>query len=117
VTIDNEFGLLGTDDYGGPHGASKLIPGQTGASGEDTWQSLLLDYNHRIALGSGARERQFNDQDNELESPGYSSSTGRLTSQNGTVQVEPLPDNPSTIPDADGQPEPSASVLRKSPLT
>jgi hypothetical protein len=77
----------------------------------------ILDYNHRIALGSGARERQFNDQDNELESPGYRSSVGRLTSQNRTVQVEPLPDNPSTIPDADDQPESSASVLHKSPLT
>jgi hypothetical protein len=77
----------------------------------------ILDYNHRIALGSGARERQFNDQDNELESPGYRSSVGRLTSQNRTVQVEPLPDNPSNIPDADGQPETSASVLHKSPLT
>ena len=108
--------MLATDDYGGPHAASKHIPGQTDASGEETWQSLLLDYNHLIALGSGARERQFNDRDNELESPGYSSSMGRLTSQNKTAQVEPVPDNPSTIPDADGQPETSASVLDKSQL-
>jgi hypothetical protein len=116
ATIDNEFGLLATDDYGAPHAASKFIPGQTDASGEDAWQSLLLDYNRRIALGSGARERQFNDQDNELESPDYSSSMGRLTSQNRTAQVEPVPDNPSTIPDADGQPETSASVLHQSQL-
>jgi hypothetical protein len=115
ATIDNEFGLLVTDD-GGHDAASKLIRGQTDASGEDTWQSLLFDYNHRIALGSGARERQFNDQDNELESPGYSSSMGRLTSQNRTAQVEPVADNSSIIPDADGQPETSASVLHKSQL-
>jgi hypothetical protein len=115
ATIDNEFGLLSTDD-GGHEAASKLIRGQTDASGEDTWQSLLFDYNHRIALGSGVRERQFNDQDNELESPGYSSSMGRLTSQNRTAQVEPVPDHPSTIPGADGQPETSASVLHKSQL-
>jgi hypothetical protein len=116
ATIDNEFGLLASDDYGGPHSAFKLMPGQTDASGEETWQSLLLDYNHLIALGSGARERQFNDQDNETESPGYSSSMGRLTSQNKTAQVEPVPDNPSTIPAADRQPETSASVLHKNQL-
>jgi hypothetical protein len=108
--------LLATDDYGGPLAASKLNPGQTDASSEETWQSLLLDYNHLNALGSGARERQFNDQDNELESPGYSSSIGRLTSQNRTAQVEPAPDNPSTISDADGQPETSAAVLHRSQM-
>jgi hypothetical protein len=116
ATIDNGLGLLASDDYGGPHAASKLVPGQTDASGEETWQSLLLDYNHLIALGSGARERQFNDQDNELESPGYSSSMGRLTSQNRTAQVEPVPDKPSTIPVANRQPETSASVLHKNQL-
>src|SRR5271170_1506664 len=109
ATIDNGFGLLATDDYGGPHAASKLIQGQTDATGEETWQSLLLDYNHLIALGPGVRERQFNDCDNELEPPGYSSSMGRLTSQNRTAQVEPVPDNTSTIADAGGQPETSAS--------
>ncbi len=103
ATIDNGSGLLATDDYGGPHAASKLTPGQTDAGGEQTWQSLLLDYKNLIALGSGARERQFNDQDNELESPGYSSSMRRSTSQNRTAQVEPMPDTPSTIPDTDGQ--------------
>src|SRR5580704_7236585 len=86
-TIENEFGLLATDDYGGPHAASKQIPGQTDASGEDTWQSLLVDYNHRNAFGLDARERQFNDRDYEREPPGYSSSMGRLTSQNKTAQV------------------------------
>jgi hypothetical protein len=115
ATIDNGFALPTSDDYGGPHAASKHIPGQTDAAGEETWQSLLLDYNHLIALGPGARERQFNDRDNELE-PGYSRSMGRLTSQNRTAQVEPVPDNPSTIPDADVQPETSASVLDKSQL-
>jgi hypothetical protein len=115
-TIDNEFGLLATDDYGGPHAASKHIPSQTDASGEDTWQSLLLDYNHRIAFGMGARERQFNDQDNELESPCYSSSMGRLTPQNKTAQVDPVPDTPPTIPEVNGQPGISASVLHKSQL-
>jgi hypothetical protein len=116
ATIDNGFGLPATDDYGGPHTASKLIPGQTDATGEETWQSLLLDYSHLIALGSGARERQFNDRDSELESPGYRRSIGRLPSQNRTAQVEPVPDNPSTIPDADGQPEISTSVLDKNQL-
>jgi hypothetical protein len=115
-TIENEFGLLATDDYGGPHAASKQIPGQTDASGEDTWQSLLVDYNHRNAFGLDARERQFNDRDYEREPPGYSSSMGRLTSQNKTAQVDPLPDTPSTIPDVNGQPEISASVLHKSQL-
>ncbi len=109
ATIGNEFELPESDDYGGPHAASKLFRGQTDASDEDAWPSLLLDYNHHIAFGSGARERQFNDQDNELESPGYSSSRDRLTSQNRTAQVEPVPDNPSTVPDADGQPETSAA--------
>jgi hypothetical protein len=117
ATIDNEFELPASDDYGGPPAKSKLIPGQSDASGEDTWQSLLFDYKHRIALGSGARERQFNDHDNELESPGHSSSsTGRLTSQNRTAQIEPVPDHPSTVPIGDGQPETSASVLHKSQL-
>ena len=116
MRVEDEIGLLSTDDYGGPHAASKKIPGQTDAGGEETWQSLLLDYNHLIASGSGARARQFNDRDNELEAPDYSRSMGRLTSQNKTAQVEPVPDNPSAIPDADGQPETSACVLDKSQL-
>jgi hypothetical protein len=117
VSVEDEMvGLPASDDYGGPHVASKLILGKADASSEETWQSLLLGYNHLIALGSGARERQFNDRDNELEPPGYSRSLGRLTSQNRTAQVEPVPDNPSTIPDADGQPETSASVLDKGQL-
>ncbi len=116
AAIDNGFELLANDDYGGPHPACKLTPDHTDASGEETWQSLLLDYNHLIAFGSGARERQFNDQDNELESPGYSSSMGRLTSQNRTAQIEPVPDNPSTLPVADRQPETSASGLHKNQL-
>jgi hypothetical protein len=115
ATTDNGFGLLATDDDGGPDAASKLIPGQTDASGEETWQSLLDD-NHPIALRSGARERQFNDQDNELESPGYSSSMRRSTSQDRTAQVEPVSHHPSTIPDADGQPETSTTVLHTSQL-
>jgi hypothetical protein len=110
ATIDNGFGLRATDDYGGPDAAS----GQTDASGEETWQSLLLEYRHLIALGSGALERQFNDQDNELESPDYSSSMDRSTSQKKTVQVEPVPKTPSAIPDTDGQPETSTAILRKS---
>jgi hypothetical protein len=113
ATIKNGSGLLATDDYGGPHAASKLIPSQTDASGEETWQGLLLDYKHLIALGSGARQRQFNDQDNELESPGYSSSVRRSTSQNRAAQVEPMPDTPSAIPDTDGQPETPAAVWHK----
>ena len=53
ATIDNEFGLLATDD--GPGAAPKHIPGETDASGEDTWQSLLLDYDHRISGAGRAR--------------------------------------------------------------
>lgn len=98
--IDNGFGLPATDDYGGPDAASKPVPGQTDASGEETWQILLLEYNHLIALGA-ARERQFNDQDNEQETPDHSSGMGRLTSRNRTAQVEPPPDAPSAIHDAD----------------
>lgn len=116
TTIDNEFGLRATDDYGGSGAASKHIPSQTDASDEDTWQSLMLDYNHRISSGPGARERQFNDQDNDREPPGYNSSIGRLTSQNRTAQIEPLPDDLSTVPDADGQPKTVDSVLHKSQL-
>ena len=92
AAIDNEFELPAAEDYGGPPVTSKLIPGQTDASGEETWQSLLLDYKHRVALASGARERQFNDQDNERESPGHTSSMGRLTSENRTAQIEPVPE-------------------------
>jgi hypothetical protein len=114
ATIENRFELPETDDYGGPPTTSKSIAGQTDVSGEETWQSLLLDYNHLIALGSGERERQFNDRDNELESPGQTSSKGRLTSQNRTAQVEPLPDTPSNIPDVDGQSETSATVFHRS---
>jgi hypothetical protein len=116
VSVADEMGLPASDDYGGPHAASKLIPGRIDASGEETWQSLLLDYNHLIALGSGGRERQFNDQDNERESPGYSRSVGRLTSRNRTAQVEPAPENPSAIADTDGQPETSATGLHKNQL-
>jgi len=90
--IEDEVGLLATDDYGGPHGASKLIPGEEDASSEETWQSLLLDYNYLIALGPGARERQFNDQDHEPESPQYSSDMRRGKSQNRAGQLEPVPD-------------------------
>jgi hypothetical protein len=110
AAIDNGLVLPATDDYGGPDAAS----GQTDASGEETWQSLLLEYSHLIALGSGALERQFNDQDNELESPDYGSGMDRATSQKRTVQVEPVPKTPSAIPDTDGQPETSTAVLHKS---
>jgi hypothetical protein len=115
-TIDNGFGLPITDDYGGALAEYKLIPGQTDASGEENWQSLLLDYKHLSALGLGTRERQFNDQDNELESPRSHARMGRLTSQNRTAQIEPVSDNPSTIPQGDRQPETSATVSHRSQI-
>ena len=110
------LGLLANDDYGGPDAASKPIPSQADASGEEAWQSLFLEYNHLAASGSGARERQFNDQDNELELPDYSSNMGRWTSQNRTAQIEPVPDTSSAIPNSDGQPETSATPLNKGQL-
>ncbi len=115
VSLSPGKDLLATDDYGGSDAASKFIAGQTDASGDEAWQSLLFEYNHFTALRLGARERQFNDQDNELEPPDYSS-VGRVTSQNKTAQVEPVPDTPSAIPPADGQPETAAGTLHKGQL-
>lgn len=115
ASVDNDFGLLATDDYGGPRAASKPLSGYTDATGEETWQNLLLGYSRLIALGSGARERQFNDQvndhDNEPESPQDRGGMGRLKSQVGKAQVEPSP-----VPDADGNSENSAPILHKSQL-
>jgi hypothetical protein len=46
VSVEDEMlGLPASDDYGGPHVASKLILGKADASSEETWQSLLLGYN------------------------------------------------------------------------
>lgn len=132
ASVEDEVGLLATDDYGRPHAASKLIPGKEDASGEETWQSLLLAYNYLIALGPGARERQFNEQDHEPESPQYGDMR-RGKSQNRTGQLEPVPDTSLTPPpalnpsaqllshpppfrDADGNLENSSPVLDKSQL-
>jgi hypothetical protein len=133
ASVEDEVGLLATDDCGRLRAASKLIPDKEDASGEETWQSLLLGYNYLIALGSGARERQFNDQDHEPESPQYNGDMRRGKSQNRTGQLEPVPDTRLTPPpalnpgahllshpppfrDADGNLENSSPVLDKSQL-
>jgi hypothetical protein len=102
-SVDNDFGLLATDDYGGPRAASKPIPGKADAASEETWQSLLLGYSRLIALGSGARERQFNDQDNQPESPQDLGGTSSLS-------------YPAPVPGPDGNAENSAPVVHKSQL-
>ena len=112
ATIDNEFGLLATDDYGGP----TLHPNTSRArqtQAAKTRGRVCSSITTIASRGPGARERQFNDQDNEREPPGYNSSMGRLTSQNRTAQIEPLPDDPSTITDADGQPKTTDSFCTR----
>jgi hypothetical protein len=109
ASVDDEGGLLATEDYGGPHSPSKPKAGEADATAEETWKGLLLGYNHFIAMGSGAQTRQSDGRDPEPEPPRYSSSMGRLTSQNRAVQVEPAPDTRLA-------PANSAPVLHKTEL-
>jgi hypothetical protein len=100
--------------------ANQILGRGNVAPGDDSEAAFALLYTEALGLASlspadiALGERQFNDQDNELEWPG--SSMGRWISQNRTPQVEPVPDNPSTIADANSQPETSATVLHKSEL-
>jgi hypothetical protein len=85
TNIDDEDGLPANEDYGGPAGATghtpstKRIPGETA---DETWQSLLVDYN-LMTFGSG--------KDHDADSYPYSSAMRRFMSQNKTARVEPAP--------------------------
>ena len=94
ASVDSEFGLPASDDYGGPHAAS------ADATGEATWQGLLLDRSHLIELGSGTRERRSSAEDRDLALPGYGS-RGRLAPQNKTVAIEPVNEPSSAAPAAE----------------
>ena len=94
--IDDEGGLLANEDYGGPggvtsHGLStKRMPGKPGGTAEETWQSLLLEYN-LMTFESGAGEQHFAGKEQDADSHPYSSAMQRFMSQNRAAQVEPAP--------------------------
>jgi hypothetical protein len=98
--------LPANEDYGGPAGATghtlntKRLPGETA---DETWQSLLLDYN-LMTFGSGAGEQRFAGKDHDADSHPYSSAMGRFMSQNKTADV------PLALPAS------SAASLNKSEL-
>jgi hypothetical protein len=119
-----EGGLPANEDYGGPAGATghtlstKRMPGETA---DETWQSLLLDYN-LMTFGSGAGEQHFAGKDHDADSHPYNSAMRRFMSQNKTAQVDlgaHLLNHPSIALDADvplALPASSAASLNKSEL-
>lgn len=114
TNIDDEGGLLANEDYGGPGGvtshalSTKRMPGKPGGTAEETWQSLLLEYN-LMTFESGAGEQHFAGKEQDADSHPYSSAMQRFMSQNRAAQVEPAPLHPAP-------PASSAESLNKSQL-
>jgi hypothetical protein len=141
TNINDAGGLPANEDYGGPGGVighalnTKRMPGKPGGTAEETWQSLLLEYN-LMTLGSRAGEQHFAGKEHDADSHPYSSAMLRFMSQNRAAQVEPAPssmpgfppgldrgprllNHPSTALEADvhlALPASSAASLNKSQL-